>query len=80
MHILASICMSICMSRRTESSNYRGICMLELLMLKQSTCILFVPDGHFSATDIDAVIQQFIMLAAATGFLGQSGLVPDPTI
>jgi len=44
----------IYMSRRTESSYCRAICMLELLMLKHD--ILFVPDGDFTASDIDEVI------------------------
>ena len=39
----------ICISRRTESSYCRAMCMLELLMLKRH--ILFVPDGDFTAID-----------------------------
>jgi len=41
--------------RRTESSYCRAMCMLELLMLKRY--ILFVPDGDFTASDIDEVIR-----------------------
>ena len=44
-----------CMSRRTESSYCRAMCVLELLMLKRD--ILFVPDGDFTASDIDEVIR-----------------------
>jgi len=46
------------MSRGTESSYCRAICMLELLMLKRD--ILIVPDGDFSTTDIDEVIRNCV--------------------
>jgi len=46
------------MSRRTESSYCRAMCMLELLMLQRH--ILFVPDGDFTASDIDEVIRSYV--------------------
>ena len=36
------------------------MCMLELLMLKRH--ILFVPDGDFTASDIDEVIRSMIII------------------
>ena len=42
-----------------ESSYCRAMCMLELLMLKRH--ILFVPDGDFTASDIDEVIRSMIV-------------------
>jgi len=47
-----------CMSRRTESSYCRAVCMLELLMLKRH--ILFVPDCDFTASDIDGSYSQYV--------------------
>ena len=48
------------MSRRTKSSYCRAMCVLELLMLKRH--ILFVPDGDFTASDIDESRSKLLLL------------------